>query len=87
LWGYGEVSEEKLQRVAEELGGGESLLSAYRAEKPEAGLDDLMIAITTDHSFRIPAIRLADVWRKRGRLEAIPGCMNFAGTQGQWEGV
>jgi para-nitrobenzyl esterase len=83
LWGYGEVSEEKLQRVAEELGGGESLLSAYRAEKPEAGLDDLMIAITTDHSFRIPAIRLAEAREAGGNTWMYEFCWNSRAMGGR----
>lgn len=59
LWGYGRVDEAKLQRIARSLNG-EAPLAAYRAEHPEASPEDLVIALTTDHMFRIPAIRLAE---------------------------
>ena len=60
LWGYGEVDEAKLQRTAESLGGAE-VLATYRRTRPAASPAELMIAITTDHMFRLPAIRLAEV--------------------------
>ena len=81
LWGYGEVDEAKLQRTAEGLGG-PSVLATYRRTRPDATPAELMTAITTDHMFRLPAIRLAEArpgstwlyqfnWRSRaGRLGA-----------------
>jgi para-nitrobenzyl esterase len=59
LWGYGDVSDEKLQRVAEMYDASEPL-AAYRGQRPDAKPEDLMIALTTDHMFRIPAIRLLE---------------------------
>lgn len=64
LWGYGTVDEARLRKTAAEFGGGESLLAAFRKERPGASANDLMIAMTTDHSFRIPAIRLAEARAK-----------------------
>lgn len=59
LWGYGEVDEARLRRTAEAFGGA-GLLDVYRETRPGASVEDLMIALTTDHMFRIPAIRLAE---------------------------
>ena len=59
LWGYGDVDEAKLQRTAENMGG-QSVLETYRRTRPSADAAELMIAITTDHMFRLPAIRLAE---------------------------
>ena len=59
LWGYGRVDEARLRRTAEALGG-TGLLDVYRETRPGASDEDLMIALTTDHMFRIPAIRLAE---------------------------
>jgi para-nitrobenzyl esterase len=59
LWGYGKVDAEKLQRIADSLGAADTL-AAYRATRPTANDEDLLIAITTDHMFRIPAVRLAE---------------------------
>ncbi len=59
LWGYGEVDEAKLQRTAENLGG-PNVLPTYRRTRPGASPAELMTAITTDHMFRLPAIRLAE---------------------------
>ncbi len=65
LWGYGEVDAPKLERTARSLGGAD-LLDVYRRTRPGASEADLMIAITTDHMFRIPAIRLAEARTGRG---------------------
>ena len=62
LWGYGEVDEDKLRQAA--LGfGGQGILETYRRTRPGATAAELMTAITTDHMFRIPAIRLAEAHR------------------------
>jgi para-nitrobenzyl esterase len=66
LWGYGRVDEERLRKTAAEFDAGETLLTALREEQPDASADDLLIAMTTDHSFRIPAIRLAEARAKHG---------------------
>lgn len=59
LWGYGNVDEQKLQRIADGYGA-HQVIDVYRQQRPDANLEDLLIAITTDHMFRIPAIRLAE---------------------------
>ena len=59
LWGYGEVDEARLGRTAKGFGGLD-LIDAYRHTRPDASVEQLMIALTTDHMFRIPAIRLAE---------------------------
>ncbi len=59
LWGYGKVDDAKLQRVAETLGAA-AALDVYRQTMPGAGAEELLIALTTDHMFRIPAVRLAE---------------------------
>ena len=64
LWGYGDVDDVKLERMAERLGAA-SVLAAYRGERPGASPSDLMIALTTDHMFRIPAIRLVEAREAR----------------------
>ena len=59
LWGYGDVDAAKLDDAAQGLGGA-ALLATYRRMRPGATDAELMTAITTDHMFRIPAIRLAE---------------------------
>lgn len=60
LWGYGDISETKLERIAQGYGA-DSVLAAYRNARPGASVEELLIALTTDHMFRIPAVRLAEV--------------------------
>ena len=71
LWGYGQVDEVKLQKAAASLGI-ESVLEVYRKTRPGATPEDLMIALTSDHMFRIPAIRLVEA-----RLAADAGSRNW----------
>lgn len=59
LWGYGTVDAAKLERVASEYGVTEQL-SVYRHNRPEASPEQLLVALTSDHMFRIPCIRLAE---------------------------
>lgn len=59
LWGYGDVSEERLEEVAQAYNA-EAPLETLRSQRPEATTDQLMIALTTDFLFRIPAIRVAE---------------------------
>ncbi|MBD3649368.1 MAG: carboxylesterase family protein, partial [Pseudomonadales bacterium] len=60
LFVAGEVDEKRLARDAERFGGGEALLDAYRRSLPEADPMALSVAMSTDHMFRIPALRLAE---------------------------
>ena len=66
LWGYGEVDDARLARTAEAYGGLD-LLETYRRSRPDASVEQLMIALTTDHMFRIPAIRLAEARADAGK--------------------
>ncbi len=59
LWGYGEVDDAKLNRMVANYGA-EQVLAVYRSQRPDASPQELIIALTTDHMFRIPAIRLAE---------------------------
>lgn len=59
LWGYGEVDAARLERIAERYGAA-SALAAYRRNRPNASPGELLIAFTTDHMFRIPALRLLE---------------------------
>lgn len=71
LWGYGEVDEEKLERHAAAYGA-KPVLDVYRRARPGASPEALMIAMTTDHMFRIPAIRLVEA-----RLSNDPASRNW----------
>ncbi len=55
-----DVSEAELVRQVAGYGADESLLTAYRTRYPDASTTDLAIALSTDFSFRIPCIRLAE---------------------------
>ena len=66
LWGYGEVDDARLARTAEAYGGLD-LLETYRRTRPDASVEQLMIALTTDHMFRMPAVRLAEARADAGK--------------------
>ena len=59
LWGYGDPTEERLAAMAAGFGNAD-LADVYRKTRPDATAGDLIIALTSDHMFRIPAIRLAE---------------------------
>ena len=69
LWSTGETSREKLERTVAGYQAVEAL-AVYQRTRPEASSHDLLVALTTDHMFRIPAIRLAEA-----RKEAAPTFM------------
>jgi len=52
--------DEKLRRGIEHYGADDALLDVYRQCFPEASATELAVQIQTDHSFRVPAIRLAE---------------------------
>jgi para-nitrobenzyl esterase len=61
LWDYGKVDEARLRRIAgRTFGDPETALASYRDEHPGASAFELLIALTTDQIFRIPALRLAE---------------------------
>ena len=59
LWGYGHVDQAKLDRIAAGFNA-TTTLETYRTTRPGANDEELLIALTTDHMFRIPAVRLAE---------------------------
>ena len=59
LWGYGDVEMTRVERTADRLGT-RRVFDVYRRTRTGASARELMTAITTDHMFRIPAIRLAE---------------------------
>lgn len=59
LWGYGKIDAAQLDRTVARLGG-DKVLDVYRGTRPGATDRELMTAVTSDHMFRIPAIRLAE---------------------------
>ncbi len=66
LFGYGNIDEERLRKFTVRLGGDEEMVAAYRAARPDASATDILTAITTDHMFRVPAIRLAEARAAHG---------------------
>lgn len=59
LWGYGEVDDDRLERIAARYRAAPTL-SVYRKNRPDADAAALLTALTTDHMFRIPAIRVLE---------------------------
>ena len=66
LWGYGDVDEKRLREVTALLGGDDQMSAAYRAARPGGSARDALTAISTDHLFRIPAIRVAEARESHG---------------------
>ena len=60
LFIMGKVEDGQLAREADHYGGGPALINAYEKILPSADTRDLSIAMSTDFTFRIPAIRLAE---------------------------
>jgi para-nitrobenzyl esterase len=60
LFLMGKSDAKKLSRLAHHYGGGEALIAAYQRLYPDASTTELSIALWTDHSFRMPALRLAE---------------------------
>ncbi|HEX7036632.1 MAG TPA: carboxylesterase/lipase family protein [Pseudomonadales bacterium] len=71
LFGYGDADAARLERIARRYGA-EPTLGVYRRTRPEATPAELLIALTTDHMFRIPAIRLLEA---RAGQPATPSWM------------
>lgn len=55
-----DVSAAQLERQAKGLGGGQALIDAYQEIYPAATTTEIAIALSTDFTFKIPAIRLAE---------------------------
>ena len=59
LWGYGALSDEKAQQVASARGA-DAPYAMYAHTRPEASAAARITALTTDHMFRMPALRVAE---------------------------
>jgi para-nitrobenzyl esterase len=62
-------------QISTPRGKGEELLNAYRAARPNASVTDIYGARQTDHTFRIPAIRLMEA-----RLKHNPAVYSYLFT-------
>jgi carboxylesterase type B len=59
LWSSGDEDLAKLERTVAGYQA-EHALAVYRKTLPSANVRDLLVALTSDHMFRIPAIRMAE---------------------------
>ena len=67
LWGFGAFEEARARRIfARHLPDGDAAYDTYRAARPGAAPGELVVALTTDHLFRIPAVRLAEAQHAAG---------------------
>ncbi len=68
LFGLGATTEESLApAMAHYVDPPDELIALYRAAHPEASAGQIAVALTTDHVFRIPAIRAAEArWAHAG---------------------
>jgi para-nitrobenzyl esterase len=67
LWGHGDADEARARRIfARHLRDGDAAYAAYAAARPGATPGALVVALTTDHIFRIPAVRLAEAQHAAG---------------------
>ncbi len=64
LFVAGKVSADALTRQANDYGGGQRLIDAYRNRYPGASDRDISAAMATDFTFKIPAIRLTEMREK-----------------------
>jgi para-nitrobenzyl esterase len=61
LWGMQAVPEDKLERIiGRYVDDPATLIDVYRRAMPEATAGQLALAISTDHTFAIPAVRLGE---------------------------
>lgn len=60
LFLQGKVDAEKLAKEATNYGGGQALIDCYQGLYPEASTTALSVALSTDYTFRVPALRLAE---------------------------
>jgi para-nitrobenzyl esterase len=67
LWGLGSVDEARARRIfARHLPAADAAYETYGAARPGAGPGELVVALTTDQLFRIPAVRLAEAHHAAG---------------------
>jgi len=67
LWNQGETDTQRLEKITGRyLPDSSTALDAYRSDHPGASPFDLLVALTTDYMFRIPALRLAEAHAASG---------------------
>ena len=67
LWGTNQIPEEKLERwLFNYSNDPEKLITAVRNDRGEVSAGEIALAISTDHTFRIPAIRMAEARAQHG---------------------
>jgi len=67
LFGLPDVDDERLVRVAGRyFADAERAIATYRAERAGASAREIALAMSTDHVFRIPAVRLAEAQAANG---------------------
>ena len=67
IWTYGEFDEERARRVfGRYLPHADGAYDTYRGARPAAAPAALITALTTDSTFRIPAVRLAEAQHAAG---------------------
>ena len=67
LFGLHSVPDDKLVRVLSHyVDGPAPLIEAVRAERPDATAGEIAVAVSTDYSFRIPAVRMAEAREAAG---------------------
>ena len=73
LWGMQTVDEDRLARVVSRYRpDADDAIAAYRADDADRSAGDLAVAISTDFSFRVPSVRLAEA---RAAAAAAPTWM------------
>lgn len=60
LFMLGELTEEAARSSAKNTGG-DALFDAYRYAYPDKSLQDIAVQLSTDFSFKVPAVRLAEL--------------------------
>ena len=67
LFGMGQVPEDKLAHLMRHyVDPPEALIAEYRAAHPDADASEIAVMLTTDYSFRIPAVRMAEARAAHG---------------------
>lgn len=67
LFGMGQIPDDKLaQLMRHYVDPPDALIAEYRASHPDADASEIAVMLTTDFSFRIPAVRMAEARAQHG---------------------
>jgi|TARA_B100001094_G_scaffold230911_1_gene225621 para-nitrobenzyl esterase len=67
LWGTNQIPESKLEKwLKNYVANPEQFISAVKEDRGDISAGDIALAISTDHAFRIPAIRMAEARANHG---------------------